>query len=214
MGRGTSSSGQTRSSRANSAQPRRTASLPCRTARAAPPESSSHRRGGTSPPSTRPRCPCRTASSRRSPASARARPPSPTSWRCTDASAFPHARGHGWEAIQQLSLDRVTRADVLYSGSTASSFTLAKSAADYQVLIVQMSGADGVVAESMPVISPNGKTIDLSNAFYAGSGYRYLRLRCAISGTSVNVVLNERFVAESSEMFHDLKITGVVGLAW
>lgn len=77
-----------------------------------------------------------------------------------------------------------------------------------------MSGADGVVAESMPVISPNGKTIDLSNAFYAGSGYRYLRLRCAISGTSVNVVLNERFVAESSEMFHDLKITGVVGLAW
>ena len=112
------------------------------------------------------------------------------------------------------SLDRVTRADVLYSGSTGSNFTLAKSAAGYKALIVQMSGPDGVVAESMPVISPNGKTVDLSNAFYAGAGYRYFRMRCAISGTSVNVVLNERFDANMGTMYHDLRITGVVGLAW
>lgn len=43
--------------------------------------------------SSRRRCRCRTASSRRSPASARPRPPSPTSWPCADAPAFPHARG-------------------------------------------------------------------------------------------------------------------------
>lgn len=77
-----------------------------------------------------------------------------------------------------------------------------------------MSGPDGVVAESMPVISPNGKTIDPSNAFYAGAGYRYLRLRCTISGTSVKVVLNERFDANTGTMYHDLRITGVIGLAW
>lgn len=112
------------------------------------------------------------------------------------------------------SLACVTRADVLYSGSTASSFTLAKSAADYQVLVLQMSGSDGVVAESMPVISPNGKTVDLSNAFYVGDGYRYFRLRCTISGASVSVVLNDRFDASTGTLYHDLKITGVVGLAW
>lgn len=76
-----------------------------------------------------------------------------------------------------------------------------------------MSGPDGVVAESMPVISPNGKTVDLSNAFYVGDGYRYFRLRCTISGASVSVVLNDRFDAGIGTMYHDLKITGVIGLA-
>ena len=74
----------------------KTASSPCRTARAASPASSSHRRGGTEMRSSRRRCRCRTASSRRSPASTSPRPPSPTSWPCTDTPAFPHARGgHG-----------------------------------------------------------------------------------------------------------------------
>ena len=114
----------------------------------------------------------------------------------------------------QDSLGRVVKADVLYSGSTESSFTLSGSAANYRVLVLQMSGYDGVVAESMPVISPNGKTVDLSNAFYTGDGYRYFRLRCTISGASVSVVLNDRFDAGSGAMYHDLKITGVVGLAW